>query len=101
MVLRGRSEELQRDVVGITEGQPRTITSIDDAAVRNPEFFQPEFPRFKLAPTAAVKGQMVQTNSTLIERTAVSGARKLMKSDESVAANEPDGPSKWARTLVK
>lgn len=35
--LRGRREEFQRDVVWITEGQPRTISSIDDTAIDDTE----------------------------------------------------------------
>lgn len=37
-VLRGWREEFQRDVVWITEGQPRTVSGIDDTAVDDAEF---------------------------------------------------------------
>ena len=37
-VLRGRREEFQRDVVRITEGEPRTVSSIDDTAIDDTEF---------------------------------------------------------------
>jgi hypothetical protein len=95
MVLWGGSEELQRNIVGITEGQSRTVIRIDDASVCNPEFFKPEFPCFKLTPTAAVKRQVVQTDATLVECNPVSRIRKLMKSNQSLTSNEPDGSAKW------
>jgi hypothetical protein len=38
IALRGRREELQRDVVRITEGQRRTVISIDDTSMSDPEF---------------------------------------------------------------
>lgn len=64
-VLLRRCEELQRDIVGIAEGQSGTVVGIDDAAIGNPEFFQPEFPSFKLTPTPAFERQVVQTDSML------------------------------------
>jgi hypothetical protein len=101
LVLGGRHEELQGNVVGITEGQRRAVIGIHDTAIGNPEFSQPEFPRFELISTTAVKSQIVQTYSTLIEGDAVGLVRKLMKSDERVTSDEPDCSSKWAGTLVQ
>ena len=46
------------------------------------------------------EGQMVQANSTLIERKGVRWIRELVKPDESLTSETPDTTSKRAGALV-
>ena len=44
---------------------------------------------------------MIQANSTLIEGKSVSRIGKLVKSDEGLTSDKPDGASKWTGLFVQ
>ena len=98
--LKSGSEEFQSDVVRVTAREPRAVAGIDDSAIFDTEFRQPEFPRLKLISASTGEGQMVQTNSTLIERTRVRWIGEFVKPDERLTFDKPDSSSKRAGVFV-
>jgi hypothetical protein len=65
--LKGWRKESQSDVVRVVAREPRAVAGIDDATIDDTEFRQPYFPCLQLISVPTGEGQMVQTNSTLIE----------------------------------
>src|SRR5580658_9575667 len=98
--LGGWCEELQRDVVRIAEGQPRTVGSIDDTAVDDTESVEPGLPCLKLTSAATSKGQVIHADPALIEGKTVGRIGKLVQSDQGPAFDEPDSAPKRAGLVV-
>ncbi len=98
--LRGRGEEFQCDVVGVTAGQPRAVIGIDDAPVGDTEFFEPGHPCLEIATTSTGERQVVQTNSTFIKREGVSWIGEFVQTNERLTFDKPDSSSKRAGAFV-
>ena len=80
----------ERDVVRVTEGQPRPVVGIDDAAIGDAEVVQPVLPCLEVTSVCTVNGEVVQADATFIEREVVDQVGKLMESDEGLSPDEPD-----------
>src|SRR5262245_60092667 len=63
----GRREELQRDVVGVAEGQTRPVMGVDDAAVSDAEALEVLLPRFEFGPVGAGERHVVEARPQLVE----------------------------------
>lgn len=63
----GRGEELQSDVVGVAEREPRTVGRIDDSTVRDAERVQLRLPLLELCPIGATERDVVQPGTQLVE----------------------------------
>ena len=55
-----RCEELQGDVVRVSERKTRPVRRVDDTAVNDPEGDQPRRPLLKLSPVRATEGDVVK-----------------------------------------
>src|SRR5882757_9809306 len=88
--LRGEREEFQRDVVRITEGQRRAVSSVDETAVGDTESVEPGRPGLEFTSAITGEGQVIQADPALVEGKAVSRIGKLDKSDESLASHQRD-----------
>jgi hypothetical protein len=84
-----RSEEFERDVVRVTEGQARAVGRINDAAIGYAELVQAAFPILELGPARTGEGEMIQAWPTLVERFGALQIGELVKPDKR-PFQEPD-----------
>jgi hypothetical protein len=99
-LLKGGSEEFQGDVVWVTTRKPRAVAGVDDSTIVDTEFGQPERPRLKLVSASTGECQMVQTDSTLIERESVRWIGEFVKPHECLSFDKPDSSPKRAGAFV-
>src|SRR3954447_26699045 len=64
----GQGEELESDVVGVAEREPRAVRGVDDAAVLDAEFVEPLLPVLELTAACAVERDVIEPGPVLLER---------------------------------
>jgi hypothetical protein len=79
-----------------TSGQSRAVIGVDNATVGDTEFVEPDLSRFQITSTSTGERQVIQTNTTFVERRDVGGVRKLMKPDQGLTSDKPDRSTKWS-----
>ena len=95
----GRCEELECDVVGVAERQPRSVSRVDDTTVGDAEFVQPRFPLGEFGAIGAGKREVIEPDPTFVERFRRE-IGELMESDQR-AADQPDDVAERSRVLIE
>src|SRR5262245_30305678 len=81
----GRAEQLERDVVGIPEGQARAVVGVDDAAVGDSQLVETGLPLLELVPVLAAEGHVVESGTMLLERLGGLELREAVHTEQGVA----------------
>jgi hypothetical protein len=95
-----RCEELQGDVVWVSERQARPIGRVDYPAVGDPKGVQMRFPLSKLGPVRTTKRDVVKARPQLIERLCTRWGGMLVNAEQR-AAKEPHDVVERAGVLVE
>ena len=66
-------EQLQGDVVGVTERQGRAVVGVGDPAVVDAELLQAGLPFLQLGPVGDPEREVVQAGAVLVEAVLVAG----------------------------
>src|SRR5262245_33178162 len=102
MVMRsgGRAEQLERDVVGVPEGQARSVVGVDDAAVGDAQLVEARLPLLELLTVLAAEGHVVEPGPVLLELLGGLELREAVHSEQRVA-EQVDGVMEGAGGLVE
>jgi 2-hydroxychromene-2-carboxylate isomerase len=95
-----RREELQGDVVWVSERQARPIGRVDYTAVGDPQRVQTRFPLFKLAPIPTTERDVVKARPQLIEWLCTRWGGMVVNAEQR-AAKEPHDVVERAGVLVE
>lgn len=97
--LDGRSgwwgEELQRQAVGVTEGQARSVAGVVDLTVVDAKLVETLAPPLQLEPVGDAERDMVQPDPTFRERRYLVGVGELVQPEQG-ASHQPDDVSERA-----
>ena len=96
-----RGEELQRDVVGIAEREPRTVRGVNDAAVRQCPARRASTPTARARLGCRTRTHMVQSRPALVKGVRAVRIRELVEAHQGLAAQQPDDVMERSRILVE
>src|SRR5207302_2120292 len=98
--LPGRREELEGDVVGIAERQPRPVVRVDDPTMADAELVEPALPALQLRAVGAPEGDVVEARAQLVERLRARRRRVEMDAEQR-PAHHPDDVMERSGVLVE
>src|SRR5215212_8807049 len=96
----GRREELQRDVVRVSERKARPVRGVDDAAMGDPERLQLGLMLLEVRATATPERNVIEAWPQLVERRVAARCRVLMDAEQR-RAEQPDDMMERAGVLVE
>src|SRR5260221_3079651 len=98
--LRGRREQLECDVVGVTKRQTRAVARIDDVTVRDTELVETGRPLFELGAARATERDVIESRPALVEAFGADQIGEAVQAEHRVA-QQIDDVAERTRVLVE